>query len=106
LALTPAPDSCFFTSPHEDAVKNVGILGVLLAVTAVIRALERRQLSRGFSKPKLIISSAFGTASFIFLAVCGSSLATRWTGNVEFSFAFALTILLAIVVVRQLEVDI
>ena len=38
-----------FTSPHEDAVRNVGILGVLLAVTAVIRALERWQLSRGFS---------------------------------------------------------
>jgi hypothetical protein len=30
-----------FTSPHEDAIRNVGILGVLLAVTAVIRAFER-----------------------------------------------------------------
>ena len=27
-----------FTSSHEDAVRNIGILGVLLAVTAVIRA--------------------------------------------------------------------
>jgi hypothetical protein len=92
-----------FTSPHEDAVRNVGILGVLLAVTAVIRALERWQLSRGFSKSKLMFSIAFGTAS---MAACGSALATRWTGNVEFSLAFALTILLAIVVVRRLEIDI
>jgi len=92
-----------FTSPHEDAVRNVGILGVLLAVTAVIRALERWQLSRGFSKSKLMFSIAFGTAS---MAVCGSALATRWTSNVEFSLAFALTILLAIVVVRRLEIDI
>jgi len=92
-----------FTSPHEDAVRNVGILGVLLAVTAVIRALERWQLSRGFSKSKLMFSIAFGTAS---MAVCGSALAMRWTGNVGFSLAFALTILLAIVVVRRLEIDI
>jgi hypothetical protein len=71
-----------FISPHEDAVRNVGILGVLLAVTAVIRAFERWQLSRGFSKSKLIFSIAFGTAS---IAVCGSALAIRWTGNVELS---------------------
>ena len=76
-----------FTSPHEDAVRNIGILGVLLAVTAVIRAFERWQLSRGFSKSKLMFSIAFGTAS---IAVCGSALAMRWTGNVEFSLAFAL----------------
>jgi hypothetical protein len=93
----------FFTSPHEDAVRNVGILGVLLAVTAIMRAFERWQLSRGFSKSKLIFSIAFGTAS---IAVCGSALAIKWTGNVEFSLAFALTILLAIVVVRRLEIDI
>jgi hypothetical protein len=93
-----------FTSPHEDAVRSICVLGVLLAVTAVIRAFERWQLSRGFSKSKLIFSIAFGTAS---IAVCGSALATiKWTGNVEFSLAFALTILLAIVVVRRLEIDI
>jgi hypothetical protein len=34
-----------FTSPHEGAVRSVGILGVPLAVTAVIRAFERWQLS-------------------------------------------------------------
>jgi len=38
--------------------------------------------------------------------VCGSALAIRSTGNVEFSLAFTLTILLAIVVVRRLEIDI
>jgi hypothetical protein len=92
-----------FTSPHEDAVRNVGVLGVLLAVTAVTRAFERWQLSRGFSKSKLMFSIAVGTAS---IAVCGSALAMRWTGNVEFSLAFALTILLAIVVVRLVEIDI
>jgi hypothetical protein len=37
-----------FTSPHEDAVRNVGILGVLLAATAVIRAFERWQLAGFF----------------------------------------------------------
>ena len=92
-----------FTSSHEDAVRNIGILGVLLAVTAVIRAFERWQLSRGFSKSKLMFSIAVATAS---IAVCGSALAIKWTGNVEFSLAFALTILLAIVVVRRLEIDI
>jgi hypothetical protein len=30
----------------------------------------------------------------------------EWTGDVEFSLAIALTILLAIVVVRRLEIDI
>ena len=48
-------------------------------------------------------SIAFGTAS---IAVCGSALAIRWTGNVEFSLAFALTILLAMVLIRRLEIDI
>ena len=38
------------TSPDVGAVRNVGTLGVLLAVTAAIRAFERWQLSRGFSK--------------------------------------------------------
>jgi hypothetical protein len=91
-----------FTSSHEDAIRNIGILGVLLAVTAVIRAFERWQLSRGFSKSKLMYSIAFGTAS---IAVCGSALAMGWTSNVEFSLAFALTILLAIVLIRRLEID-
>jgi hypothetical protein len=39
--LEPLSQSKLFTSPHEDAVRNIGILGVLLAVTAVIRAFER-----------------------------------------------------------------
>jgi hypothetical protein len=90
------------TSPDEGVVRNVGVLGVLLAVTAVIRAFERWQLSRGFSKSELMFPIAFSTAA---LAVCGSALAIRSTGNLEFSLAFALTLLLAIVLIRRLEID-
>jgi len=83
--------------------RNAGILGVLLAVTATIRAFERWQSSRGFSKSNLILSLAMSTAS---LAICASALALRWTSNVEFSLVFSVTILLAIVVIRRFDIDI
>jgi len=83
-------------------VRNVGILGVLLAVTAAIRAFERWQSSRAFSKSTLIFSLGSSTAS---LAVCASALAVRWTSNVEFSLVFSVTVLLAIMVIRRLEID-
>jgi hypothetical protein len=51
--------------PDVGAVRNVGTLGVLLAVTAAIRAFERWQLWRGFSKSKLILSLAMSTISLL-----------------------------------------
>jgi hypothetical protein len=44
-------------------VRNAGILRVLLAITATIRAFERWQSSRGFSKSDLIFSLAMSAAS-------------------------------------------
>jgi hypothetical protein len=84
-------------------VRNVGILGALLAVTAIIRAFERWQTSRGLSKSNLIVSLAASTAT---LAICASALALRRTSNVEFSLVFSVTVLLAIVVIRRFELDI
>ena len=96
-----AAEHCVGSSLDVD-VRNAGILGVLLAVTATIRAFERWQLSRG-SQPNLILSLATSTAS---PAICASALALRWTSNVEFSLAFSVTVLLAIVVIRRFELDI
>jgi hypothetical protein len=84
-------------------VRNAGILGVLLAITATIRAFERWQSSRGFSKSNLIFSLSMSAAS---LAICASALALRWTSNVEFSLVFSVTILLAIVFIRRFAIDI
>jgi hypothetical protein len=84
-------------------VRNAGILGVLLAVSATIRAFERWQSSRGFSQSNLIVSLAATAAP---LAICASALVLRWTSNVEFSLVFSVTVLLAIAVIRRFELDI
>ena len=96
-------DIVWAASLDVGVVRNVGILGVLLAVTATIRAFERWQSSRGFSKSNLIVSLAASTAS---LAICASALALRWTSNVEFSLVFSVTVLLAIVAIRRFDIDI
>jgi hypothetical protein len=84
-------------------VRDAGILGVLLAITATIRAFERWQLSRRFSKSNLILSLAVSTLS---LAICAGALALRRTSNVEFSLLFSVIVLLAIVVIRRFDIDI
>ena len=96
-------DILWAASLDVGVVRNAGILGVLLAITATIRAFERWQSSRGFSKSDLIFSLATSAAS---LAICASALALRWTSNVEFSLVFSVTILLAIVVIRRFDIDI
>ena len=40
------------------------------------------------------------------LTVCGAALATRSTSNLEFGLAFSLTVLLAIMAIRRLEIGI
>jgi len=96
-------DIVWAASLEVGVVRNAGILGVLLAVTATIRAFERWQSARSLSKSNLIFSLAASTAS---LAICASALALRWTSNVEFSLVFSLTVLLAIVAIRRFELDI
>jgi hypothetical protein len=88
-------------SPDVGVVRDVGVLGVLLAVTAAIRAIERWQSSRSFSTSKLVLSLV---ASIAALAVCGLALAMHWAGNLGFGLAFALTVLLAIPFIRWLGV--
>jgi hypothetical protein len=82
-------------------MRNAGILGALLAVTAIIRVVERWQSSRSLSN--LVFSLAAGTAS---LALCAGVLALKRTSNVEFSLVFSVTVLLAILVIQRLELDI
>jgi hypothetical protein len=84
-------------------VRNAGILGVLLALTATIRAFERWKSARGFSKSNLIFALATSTAS---LAICATALVLTRTSNVEFSLVLSVTILLAIVVIRRFDIDI
>ena len=88
-------------SPDVGAVRSVGALGTLLAVTAAIRAFERWQSSRSFSRSKLTLSLV---ASIACLAVCGSALAMHWNGNLGFGLAFALTVLLGITFIRRFEI--
>ena len=90
-------------SPEVSAVRDVGALGVLLAVTAAIRAFERWQSSRSFSTSKLTLSLAASIAS---VAVCGSALAMYWTGNLGFGLALALTVLVGIAFILRLGVGI
>jgi hypothetical protein len=90
-------------SPEVSAVRDVGALGVLLAVTAAIRAFERWQSSRSFSTSKLTLLLAASIAS---VAVCGSALAMYWTGNLGFGLALALTVLVGIAFIRRLGVGI
>lgn len=87
----------------DTVVRNAGILGVLLALTATIGAFERGTLSRAFSKSKLISALAISTAS---LAICATALVLTRTPNAEFSLVFSVTILLAIVVIRRFDIDI
>ena len=83
------------------AVRNVGAIGVLLAITTGIRAFERRQTSRAFSKSNYILSLGSGIVS---LAVCGSALAMHWTANLGFSLLLAVTVLLAMTLIRRFEI--
>ena len=82
-------------------VRNVGVLGVLLAVTAAIRAFERSQSSPTYSQSKLLLSVFVSIAC---VGICGSALAMHWTGNVGFSLAFALTVVLSVAFTRRLAI--
>jgi hypothetical protein len=84
-------------------VRNAGILGVLLAVTATIRAFERWTSLRGSSKSILIFSLVISTAS---LAICATALVMTRTSNVDFGLVLSVTILLAIVFIRRFDIDI
>lgn len=91
--------SWLYAAPDQPAdigaVRNVAAIGVLLAVVAAIRALERRQ-SRGYSRTRLLLALAASVASF---AVCGSVIALHWTYNLAFGLALALTTFLAVMAI-------
>ena len=89
--------------PDAGTVRNIGLFGVLLAFTVAIRAFERRQSSRAFSKSKLALSLV---ASFVSLAICGSALVVHWTSNLGLGLAFALAVLLTIAFIRRFEIGI
>jgi hypothetical protein len=82
-------------------VGNVGAIGVLLAAAVAIRAFERRQSSRGYSRSRILFALATSVTS---LMVCGSAIALHWTNNLAFGLAVALTVFLAVMAVRYFQI--
>jgi hypothetical protein len=83
------------------ALRNVAALGVLLAVAAAIRALERRQSSRGYSRTRFLLALV---ASVVSLMVCGSVITQHWTYNLAFGLGLALTTFLAVTAILYFRI--
>ena len=102
IACLPIAELWSGKSPDVMVIRNLGVLGVLLAITAAIAVYERAQSSHSYSKTKRMASLATGIGA---VSVCGTAIAMHWSGNVGVALVFATGVVLAVPLINRLAIS-